>query len=69
MYISENTIKKILKEAGATRISASASMELQKYINRMSFNVAQKAVRFSKHAKRKTVDISDVKLAYSCVSK
>jgi DNA-binding protein len=63
MYISEHTVKKILKEAGATRISAQASMELQKYINKMAFDVAQKAVRLSRHAKRKTVDINDVKLA------
>jgi DNA-binding protein len=63
MFISENTIKKILKEAGASRISANAKMELQKYINRTAFDVAQKAVRFSKHAKRKTIDISDIKLA------
>ncbi len=65
MYISEHTVKKILKEAGASRITANASMELQKYINRMAFNVAQKAVRLSKHAKRKTVDINDIKLACS----
>lgn len=65
MYISEHVVKKILKEAGATRISATASMELQKYVNRLAFNLAQKAVRFSKHAKRRTVDISDVKLACS----
>jgi DNA-binding protein len=63
MYISEHTIKKILKEAGAKRISADASMEMQKCINKMAFNVAQKAVVLSKHAKRKTVDVSDVKLA------
>jgi histone H3/H4 len=63
MYISEHTLKKILKEAGATRISADASAEMYKYINRMAFEIAQKAVKLSKHAKRKTVDIDDVKLA------
>jgi histone H3/H4 len=64
MYISENTLKKILKEAGASRISADASAEMCKYINRMAFEIAQKAVKLSKHAKRKTVDIDDIKLAY-----
>jgi len=63
MYISENTVKKILKEAGANRVSANASAELQKHVNKMAFVLANKAVRLSKHAKRKTVDISDVKLA------
>ena len=65
MYISEYTVKKILKEAGANRISAKATQELQKYINKMAFDVAQKAVRLSKHARRRTVDITDVKLAFS----
>jgi histone H3/H4 len=65
MYISEHTVKKILKEAGASRVSSNASAEMQKYINRAAFSVAQKAVRFSKHAKRKTVEATDVKLAYS----
>ncbi len=63
MYISEHTVKKILKQAGAARVTVKASMELQKYINRTAFDVAQKAVRLSKHAKRKTVDASDIKLA------
>lgn len=63
MYISENTIKKILKEAGATRISAEASTEMRKCVNKMAFEMANKAVRLSKHAKRKTVDISDIRLA------
>ena len=63
MYISEHTIKKILKEAGAGRISADASSEMQKHINRVAFNIAQKAVQLSKHAKRKTIDISDIRLA------
>ena len=52
MYISENSIKKILKEAGATRISADASSELHKYINRLAFKTASRAVKLSRHAKR-----------------
>lgn len=63
MYISESTIKKILKEAGAERVSADAVSELKKRMNKIAFISAQKAVRLSKHAKRKTVEASDVKLA------
>lgn len=63
MYISESTVKRILREAGAGRVRSEASMELQKYVNRMAFNTAQKAVMLSHHAKRKTIDISDIKLA------
>lgn len=63
MYISQGTIKKILKEAGATRISMEASEEMRMYLNKLAFKTAQKAVRLSKHAKRKTVELSDVRLA------
>jgi histone H3/H4 len=65
MYISESAIKKILKEAGASRSSSDAVEAMQSYVNKIAFDAAQKAVRLSKHAKRKTVDISDVKLAIS----
>jgi histone H3/H4 len=63
VYISESTVKRILREAGAVRVRSEASMELQKYVNRIAFSTAQKAVLLSHHAKRKTIDISDVKLA------
>jgi len=63
MYITESTVKRIMKEAGAKRISSDASRYLQKRINVMLFDISKKAVLLSKHAKRKTVDVSDVKLA------
>ncbi len=63
MYVSDGTARKILKEAGATRVSADATQEFQKCINRYAFEVAQKAVKFAKHAKRKTVEGSDISLA------
>ncbi len=64
MYISSGTTKKILKEAGATRVSADAADALCKYLNRVAFRTAQKAVRLSRHAKRKTVETSDIRLAF-----
>ena len=63
MYISEHTVKRILKEAGAERISAAAAEELRKQLNRTAFRISQKAVKLSKHAKRKTVELSDIHLA------
>ena len=65
MYISESTVRRILKEAGARRVRSEASAELQKYVNRIAFNAAQKAVMLSQHAKRKMIDVSDIKLACS----
>ncbi len=63
MYVSEGTARKFLKEAGAKRVSKEAASEFQKRINRYAYSVGQKAVRLSKHAKRKTVTGSDIKLA------
>ena len=63
MYVSSAVVRKILKEAGAERISNEAVAELQKYTNKLAFETASKAVKLSKHAKRKTVEASDVKLA------
>ena len=65
MYISGSTIRKILKEAGASRTSSEAVETMQEYVNNVAYGVAQKAVRLSRHAKRNTVDTSDIKLAIS----
>ncbi len=63
MYIPKSTIKRILKEAGATRISNEAMQIFQRDMNRMAFGIAQRAVVLARHAKRKTIGASDVKLA------
>lgn len=63
MYISDSKIKRMFKDAGALRTSAKARKEFRKYIEQHSFTVAQKAVKLAKHASRKTVDVSDIKLA------
>ncbi len=64
MYISKTTIRKILKEAGATRVSEEAVAAFHVSANRFTFGVAKKAVGFASHAKRKTVDVTDIKLAF-----
>ncbi len=58
-------MRKMLKEAGATRVSGDACTELQKYVNRIAYRTAEKAVMLSKHAKRKTVAAEDIRLACS----
>lgn len=63
MAISEQAAKKILRNAGATRVSGSASRELAEMLNGMAYSLAQKAVRLAKHAGRKTVRKSDIDLA------
>jgi histone H3/H4 len=63
MSISKLTAKKILKSAGADRISDDASMELAEFLNKYAYSIAKKAVALSKHASRKTVKKSDIELA------
>ncbi len=63
MYISESAVRKLLKEAGASRISNDAVKRIQEHIDVLAFQLAKKSVSLSKHAKRKTVEAADVKLA------
>jgi histone H3/H4 len=63
MYVSDAVVRKIMKEAGAERISKEAIVEMQKYMNKLAFDTASKAVKLSKHAKRKTIEVSDIRLA------
>lgn len=65
MYIPKSTVKKILKAAGAKRVSNEAADAFHKDMNRVAFTIAERAVKLAKHAKRKTVDLSDVRLANS----
>ncbi|MGC8623029.1 MAG: histone [Candidatus Micrarchaeia archaeon] len=65
MYISKSTAKKILKEAGATRISDEALAAFYESINKIAYEIAGKSVSLAKHAKRKTLEPSDIKLASS----
>jgi histone H3/H4 len=57
------TAKRILKSVGGDRISDSAAMELSETLNAYAYSIAKKAVKLAKHAKRKTVQKSDVELA------
>ncbi len=63
MYIKRNTIKKMLKDAGAERVSDEAVAVLYTNMNKMVFSFASRTAKLAKHAKRKTIIGSDVKLA------
>lgn len=54
---------KILKENGANRASNSAKNALKNYLEDYAKEVSEKAVVFSKHAGRRTIKASDIKLA------
>ena len=61
--ISKATIARIIKEAGAERVSEDAKAELAAYVEEVARNVAKEATQVAKIAKRKTIKADDIKLA------
>ena len=55
--------ERILKRAGAKRVSYDAAEELAKVMEDKIFKIAEEAAALAKHAGRKTVFAEDVRLA------
>ena len=60
---------RVLKKAGAERISEESANELRRIVEEMADNIAKSAVEMTMHAGRKTVKAEDVKLASKTFSK
>ncbi len=56
-------MEKLLKKAGAARVSADAKAKMQEMLEEIAEEIGEKAVRLAKHAHRKTVKASDIKEA------
>ena len=54
---------RILKKAGAERVSDASADELRRVIEVIAIEIAENALEMAKHAGRKTVKSADVKLA------
>ncbi len=57
------SMERIMKDAGAERVSDKAKEALKEVIEEIAVDIARNAVRFASHAGRKTVKAGDIKLA------
>ena len=59
---------RILKKAGAERVSEESAEELRKVLEDLADNIGKNAVDMAKHAGRKTITSEDIKLASKTLS-
>jgi len=65
--IASAPMAEILKQAGAERVSEPAAHAMAAVIKDVAFDIAKDAVKFAKHAGRKTVKREDIELARKSV--
>jgi histone H3/H4 len=60
---------RIIKKAGAERVSDSALKELRSALEAIGLKIAKEALDFTQHARRKTVRMEDIQIAVRKVLK
>ena len=60
---------RLLKKAGAERVSESAALELKKILEDFGLKISKEALDFALHAHRKTVKDVDVRIAATKILK
>ena len=61
--LSNASLERIMRKAGAQRVSATAVAELAEAMEEYGTRLSKEAVELARHAGRKTVKKEDVKLA------
>ena len=61
--LSQNAMDKIIREAGALRVSDSAKQALSLALEEKALEISREAKKLAEHAGRKTVTEKDIKLA------
>lgn len=55
---------RIIKKAGAERVSNKAAKELRNALEEVGLKIAKEALDWAKHAHRKTVKAKDIQIAF-----
>lgn len=63
MILPKAPVEKLIREAGAERVSEDAASELAEILEKLGLELSAKAIKFAKHAGRKTITAADIKLA------
>ena len=56
-------MEKILKKAGAQRVSEEAKVALRNVLEDIALEIGEEAIKLSHHAGRKTIKANDIRLA------
>jgi DNA-binding protein len=62
-FLSHNAMDKIMREAGALRVSDNAKIALADVLEQNALDIAAEAKKLAEHAGRKTITEKDIKLA------
>ncbi len=61
--LAKASVDKLIRKAGAERVSEDASKELAKILEKKGVDLAREAISLAEHAGRKTVKKEDIDLA------
>lgn len=62
-------VERIIRKAGAERVSEDAGIELAKVLEEYGIEISREAMTLAKHAKRTTVKEEDIRLAVTRIKK